>query len=117
MPDILIRMEMPKTCLDCPFMVVFHAKKTGICVAFGDGTNREKMSDRMKATGRMSGCPLHELPEHGDLIDRDTALSHPFANGQYDRENANRHFIGGHESYKEWLEDLHVIVPASEEDG
>lgn len=43
------------------------------------------------------------------LIDREKALSHPFANGQYDRKNANRDFIRGFESYKEWLEDLPTI--------
>lgn len=42
-------------------------------------------------------------------IDRDIALSHPFANGQYDKENANEHFIFGYEGYKEWLEQLPII--------
>lgn len=42
-------------------------------------------------------------------IDRDIALSHPFANGQYDKENANEHFIFGYEGYKEWLEQLPTI--------
>ena len=41
-----------------------------------------------------------------DYIDREQALSHPFANGKYDHEHANKDFIRGHESYKEWLEDL-----------
>ncbi len=39
-------------------------------------------------------------------IDKELALSHPFANGHYDHKNANEEFILGHESYKEWLEDL-----------
>lgn len=43
-----------------------------------------------------------------DYIDRKTALSFPFANEQYDRENANEDFIFGCESYKEWLENLPV---------
>ena len=38
-----------------------------------------------------------------EFINRDLALSHPFANGHYDREHANEEFIFGHESYKEWL--------------
>lgn len=42
-------------------------------------------------------------------IDRDIALSHPFANGRYDKENANEHFIFGYEGYKEWLEQLPTI--------
>ena len=41
-----------------------------------------------------------------EYIAREDALSHPFANGKYDRKNANNDFILGHESYKEWLEDL-----------
>lgn len=44
------------------------------------------------------------------LIDREKALSHPFANGKYDHKNANRDFIRGFESYKEWLEDLPAIT-------
>ena len=39
-----------------------------------------------------------------EYIERELALSHPFANGKYDHENADEHFILGHESYKEWLE-------------
>lgn len=42
-------------------------------------------------------------------IDRDIAMSHPFANGQYDKENANEHFIFGYEGYKEWLEQLPTV--------
>lgn len=39
-------------------------------------------------------------------IDRELALSMPFANGHYDHENANEHYIFGCETYKEWLETL-----------
>ena len=41
-----------------------------------------------------------------EFIDKKTALSFPFANGQYDHQNANPHFIYGCETYKEWLETL-----------
>lgn len=41
-----------------------------------------------------------------DLIDRNKALSFPFANGKYDHEHADEHFIAGCEAYKEWLETL-----------
>ena len=41
-------------------------------------------------------------------IDRDKALSHPFANGKYDHKNANEDFIIGFESYKEWLEQIPI---------
>lgn len=43
-----------------------------------------------------------------EYIKKEDALAHPFANGHYDKVNANRDFIRGHESYKEWLEDLPV---------
>ena len=39
-------------------------------------------------------------------IKREDAISHPFANGHYDHEHANKDFIRGYESYKEWLQDL-----------
>ena len=45
----------------------------------------------------------------GGYIDRELALSLPFANGHYDHENANEHFIFGCETYKEWLETLPVV--------
>lgn len=49
------------------------------------------------------------------FIRRDEALSHPFANGQYDHEHANQDFIIGMETYKEWLEYLSVTeIPFNE---
>lgn len=44
------------------------------------------------------------------FIDRDQALSMPFANGMYDRKNANEDFINGCVTYKEWLENLPYTV-------
>lgn len=41
-----------------------------------------------------------------DYISREAALSMPWANGQYDHEHANEHFICGLETYKEWLEQI-----------
>lgn len=45
-----------------------------------------------------------------EYIEREAALSFPFANGQYDHENADPHFINGCESYREWLE----AIPAAD---
>ena len=45
------------------------------------------------------------------LIDREKALSFPFANGNYDHEHADTHFIFGCEMYREWLEGLPVVEP------
>lgn len=44
-----------------------------------------------------------------EYISREDAISHPFANGRYDHDNANIDFILGHESYREWLENLPSI--------
>ena len=41
-----------------------------------------------------------------EYISREAALSMPWANGQYDHEHANEHFICGLETYKEWLEQI-----------
>jgi len=41
-----------------------------------------------------------------EYIERDAALAMPFANGHYDRKNANPHFINGCETYREWLEQI-----------
>lgn len=46
----------------------------------------------------------------GDYISREMAMSMRLANGLYDHENANEHFIMGLETYKEWLE----FVPAAD---
>ena len=43
-----------------------------------------------------------------EYIRREHALSFPFANGQYDHENADKHFINGCETYKEWIEQMPV---------
>lgn len=43
-----------------------------------------------------------------EYIDRIAALSFPFANGEYDHEHANEHFIYGCETYKEWVEGLPI---------
>ncbi len=39
-------------------------------------------------------------------IDRELALSNPFANGHYDKEHADKNYILGMEMYKKWLEQL-----------
>lgn len=51
-----------------------------------------------------------------EYIDRKMALSFPFANGQYDHENANEHFVFGCEAYKEWLQQLPVVEDVTEGD-
>lgn len=52
-------------------------------------------------------------------IDRELALSLPFANGRYDEENGNINFICGCVTYKDYLESLPCVeiedwIPVSE---
>lgn len=49
-------------------------------------------------------------------IERETALSYPFANGQYDKAHADPAFIRGCESYRDWLEKI-PAKPEYTEDG
>ena len=48
--SVLIKMEMPKSCLECPLLYV-----TSLCDGF-------------------KPCPLVPVPPHGDLIDRDALI-------------------------------------------
>ena len=43
------------------------------------------------------------------FIPYNLAISHPFANGEYDHEHANEHFIIGCETYKEFIESLPIM--------
>ena len=68
MPDILIHMEMPKSCADChdadlPTAIAWLEAKCP-CVY---GMNEPGVYDLRHK--RHPDCPLVELPEHGDLID------------------------------------------------
>ena len=69
MADILIRMEMPTTCADChdadlPTAIAWLGAKC----PWAHGIIDPGVYDLRH--GRHPNCPLHELPEHGDLIDR-----------------------------------------------
>ena len=107
MPDILIRMEMPPSCADCPI-------KGDSCCKL----SRQKV--KYYHEDRRDDCPLVELPEHGDLIDRDALLA------EYERDEraADEHgrefsfsFDSGGARCTEWwivqqkLMDAPVIIP------
>lgn len=64
--SVLIKgMEMPKRCLDCPFMI---SRDNDDCILQSDEANAEFNSwDDMKAS-----CPLVKIPTpHGRLADAD----------------------------------------------
>lgn len=59
--SILIKgMKMPKECADC------YIRERDTCPL---------LKVNVSGWGRMGNCPLIELPDHGDLIDRDVLLS------------------------------------------
>lgn len=102
MPDILIRgMEMPTTCFECPFMYSRRYCSANHKLEFSD----EKYSELKE---RHLDCPLHELPPHGDLIDRDAIV-----NAEKTKPIAKLMLFGG--KYVIDLDDVRdapVIVPA-----
>lgn len=118
MADILIRggMKLPTCCEAC---YLFFEKRVGF--ASLEYITNCKLGAKLptpwplRFEKRADNCPLVELPEHGDLISREEALSMPFANGKYDHENADEHFIYGCETYKEWLEQLPVVILSNKE--
>lgn len=56
-------MDKPKECRDCPFNIV------GLCTAKVAVFGKESLHD----PGEL-WCPLVEVPDHGDLIDRETIV-------------------------------------------
>lgn len=81
MADILIRMEMPKGCKSCKLSSDCHCNATGEWL-FSTDLLRSGFNWK---TCRLENCPLHELPEHGDLIDRDAFIDLlPFGDIEHD---------------------------------
>lgn len=64
--SVLIKMVMPQNCRECRFIETVHRldeRERYICIAhLNEITNLKE---------RLDTCPLVELPDHGDLIDRD----------------------------------------------
>ena len=103
MSDILIRMEMPESCRECfacfpgrdandeptTYCTLTEPTSPADCWGVIDGIDHQRQ--------RMDFCPLHELPEHGNLIDRDAL---PLGRVEW-----------------EDIDNATVIVPASEEEN
>ena len=71
--SVLIKgLKMPETCIDCPC----NDGEYGLCNILGQ---------TVCCDGRRSNCPLVELPDHGDLIEKDELMKHevyiPFDGG------------------------------------
>ena len=109
MADILIRMEMPQSCSDCP-MCYDMIECTVSPLRFWYGRPENEQFDFCNE--RHPACPLVELPEHGDLIDRDAFR----AENEY---YLNREFINP--KYEDTLDDLlkdaPVVIPSNKEES
>lgn len=104
MADILIRgMNKPHNCFRC---VLSHLRGERLfCYITKDEVLRSKIAP---------DCPLHELPEHGDLIDICNAENALFVAGNY---HLNDYRQGWNDGIKAVIENAPVIIPASEEKG
>lgn len=111
MADVLIRgMNIPKGCGVCPL-------NTGAC--YCAGLKRYVVEEEHVWMGsnyrRLKDCPLHELPEHGDLIDLDERLTGII----YDEHNNDTDMVTM--TAREWLGSVDdiptVIVPSNKEES
>jgi len=101
--SVLINMEMPTRCMDCPFMV---SRDNDDCILQSAEANANfKDWDEMKAS-----CPLIPIPPHGRLIDAD-ALMHDTDNFIH-----KTMLFGGQYVYSEdAIKNAPTIIPPSEE--
>lgn len=92
MPDILIRgMDKPQSCNACMFDVY------GLCL----------INKYLEAEDELThDCPLVELPEHGDLIDRDKLSFVCGGTTPMGMDYVRRYIVDG----------MPVIVPTNKED-
>ena len=108
MADILIRMEMPKTCADChdadlPTAIAWLGAKCPWANGIIDPGVYDLRHDRHP------NCPLQELPEHGDLISKPALFDEVFKvwGVEYAESDCNM--------LMDLINDAPVIVPADKE--
>jgi len=98
-------MEMPRNCFECPLFTNCDAcegHECGCGLLGGIGYEEDISEDR-----RRDDCPLAELPEHGDLIDRSVI-----------KTNMVDEVLGNKVSYvnMEQIKNAPVIVPSNKEE-
>lgn len=79
MSKLIVEMEMPICCADCPCCICLNGMKPAYCKAVmvdDDNIVDGLMWRETDPNNRPSWCPIvGELPEqHGDLVDADTVL-------------------------------------------
>lgn len=110
MPDILIRgMKMPQNCVDCydadlPTAIAWLGAKCPWAHGIIDPGVYDLRQDRHP------NCPLHELPEHGDLIDRDALVEEQKLSRDYHAQNSREESLL--ERAIRIVREAPVVVPA-----
>lgn len=106
--SILIKMEMPKRCADCPFIgwAIRVQKEISQLEDYAScKVARREISEDVD-TERPSWCPLIELPPHGRLIDAD-ALKEDEIMRWWDGDDHRIYFAGD-------VDDAPTIIEAEE---
>ncbi len=99
MADILIRMDMPKRCNECPMINCVH--------------------DNQGYFPRPDKCPLQELPPHGRMIDESWVIKAMITTLEALKKNPKMdgqemHLIAAFDTLRAMLDDAPTIIPASE---
>lgn len=111
MSEVIVRMEMPKTCGDCPISCF----RTKPCALNAEGTAYDMLNAGKKGK-RPDWCPIIcQLPEgHGRLIDASTIIGEVDAG--YTDDYGNPIPVNRPVSVDEYLGlEVPTIVPATEE--
>ena len=103
--SILINMEMPKRCEDCP---VCYKYETVTAIACGCKINMR--TREIGCVTRPDWCPITEVPPHGRLIDVDAFERNliPMQNAR----NQNNLVARGIRKARGVARDLPTIIPA-----
>jgi len=108
--SILINMEMPKSCYDCPLAMQDYT------TLFGKTFNRTRNSyscvlthKKITSTKRNRFCPLVPVPPHGRLIDAD-ALIDTLERTDWYHQSASKDMVHGANSaeHQAWYKEQDV---------
>lgn len=111
MSKLIVEMEMPIVCADCPICICINGMKPAYCKAvlvdddnIVDGT----MWKETDPNAIPNWCPIKgELPdEHGDLIDRDELLKECYPDDEF-----NAHVI-----YADDIQNAKAVIAAERKD-
>lgn len=106
--SVLIKgLKMPKNCMECPFKGFDRAKGKGNICTIDEEISLHAVLDGLDVKFlKMGDCPLIELPDHGDLIDRDKVRekAHKLPNGY------NHGYF--HKCVDELFDYAPVVIPA-----